>query len=62
MRQFLGGNDAGNLRLYGLSWDKVCLPKDQGGFHLRDVGKANLALLAKLGWHILFGIALGRDN
>lgn len=54
MRQFLWGNDSGNKKLHGVPWKKVCLHKEQGGLNIRDVRKANLAFLSKLGWHILF--------
>lgn len=62
MRKFLWGNDAGRRRLHGVSWEKVCLPKTQGGLNLRDVRKANLALFFR-NWggilsltRILFGL------
>nr|WMB96745.1 hypothetical protein [Solanum melongena] len=50
---FLWGEMNGTRKLHELSWDQVCLPKDQGGLGLRDTRKANFAFLAKLCWYIV---------
>lgn len=53
IRRFLWGEDAVNREFHALAWDKISLPKEQGGLNVKDIRKANLAFLAKLGWKIL---------
>ena len=36
-----------------LSWDKVCLKKDDGGLSFRSFHCFNLAMLGKHGWHFI---------
>ncbi|XVF36663.1 hypothetical protein REPUB_Repub19eG0076600 [Reevesia pubescens] len=53
MRTFLWGGTTGNKKMHMISWEKVCLPKEQGGLGLRNTKTINQAFLAKLGWLIL---------
>ena len=36
-----------------MNWKTVCLPKDQGGLGVLDIGLMNIALLAKLLWKLI---------
>lgn len=47
-------NDNVNMkgRIPLLAWDRVCAPRDKGGAGVKDLGKQNLALGAKLSWNL----------
>ncbi|EOX98960.1 Uncharacterized protein TCM_007620 [Theobroma cacao] len=50
--KFIWGH-MGNIRkIHALNWDKLCAKKEEGGLHIRETRKFNLALLTKLGWSI----------
>ncbi|XP_059068658.1 uncharacterized protein LOC131859127 [Cryptomeria japonica] len=51
VRSFLWNNNVDKTkRISLLAWDRVCAPKDKGGAGIRELGKQNLALGAKLVW------------
>lgn len=40
-------------KVYWVSWDSICLPKEEGGLGVKHRGLFNLALLSKWKWQIL---------
>ena len=49
VRQFWWGRANEKNKIVWLSWDKMCVPKDESGLGFRDLKAFNLALLAKHG-------------
>ena len=47
IRKFRWGYKGETMKIHWLGWDKLCLPKCQGGLVFKDVENFNLALLGK---------------
>ena len=45
--KFLWGWDANGRKIACVRWDKVCSRVEAGGLGIKDVGRFNIALLAK---------------
>ncbi|CAL1353630.1 unnamed protein product [Linum trigynum] len=52
-RDFVWGEGDTRSRLHLVAWDKMVLPKSQGGAGLRSIQKANMVMLAKSGWRLI---------
>ncbi|CAA7018347.1 unnamed protein product [Microthlaspi erraticum] len=55
-RDFVWGSTPERRKQHLLSWDKICLPKAEGGLGIRQSSLMNKALLAKVGWRMLHDV------
>lgn len=47
------GESTENKKLHTIKWSQICKSTEDGGLGIRDLGKNNLALLAKTSWQCL---------
>lgn len=52
-RDFLWGSTVEKRKQHLLAWNKVCLPKKDGGLGIRKARDTNRALISKVGWRLL---------
>ena len=51
-RNFLWGKVDGDRKVYWVKWKTMCLPRNKGGFRMRDIWLVNWILLVKWRWRL----------
>ncbi|CAA7042860.1 unnamed protein product [Microthlaspi erraticum] len=52
-RSFLWGSDGEKKKQHLVAWNRVCVPKREGGLGFRSAREMNMAMIAKIGWRLL---------
>ncbi|KAK9278780.1 hypothetical protein L1049_028358 [Liquidambar formosana] len=51
--KFIWGSTESNKKIHLVVWDKICLPKDQGGLGIHNLSAVNKSYMARMEWKFL---------